>query len=74
MLAPLRFAGQVVLWALDTGLAIAQRVDAWNDRRKANKRAGLTYKDVAHIKAQSEAGTAAARRSAKTVIIPRSKP
>lgn len=71
MLIPLRVAGQLVLWVLDTGFAVAEKIDAWNTRRRANRRAGLSYKDVAHIKAQSEAGAAAARRSAKTKIIRR---
>jgi hypothetical protein len=55
--------------AIELGFDVAAKVVGWNHARKARKAKGLSFKDVAHIKAQSEAG--AARRSAKTVRLER---
>lgn len=67
MSLPFRVAGTLVLRAIDAALGIGIKLDEWLSKRKQEK--GLSFKDVAHIKAQSEAG--AAHRTAKTVVIRR---
>lgn len=63
----MRITWVIVEKAIELGFTIAMKVGNWRKRRKERK--GLSFKDVAHIKAQSEAG--AARRSAKTIRLER---
>ncbi len=63
---PFRVTGTLLLKAIDGALALGIKLDEWLGRRKQKK--GLPLEDVAHIKAQSEAG---ARAVAKTVILPK---
>ncbi len=65
MKLPFRVTGTLVLRAIDAALGLGIQLDDWLSKRKQKK--GLSFKDVAHIKAQSEAG--AAHRTAKTVVI-----
>ena len=63
----MRITWVLVEKAIELGFTIATKIDGWRKKGKAAK--GLSFKDVAHIKAQSEAS--AARRSSKTVRIER---
>lgn len=69
---PLRLAGKLALAGLDW---LIGKVIDYNDRKdakRAEQSKGLTFKDVQNIEKQIAEATA--RRSAKTVIIPRPKP
>ncbi len=69
---PLRLAGKLALAGLDWLIGKAIDYNDRKDAKKAERAKGLTFKDVQNIEKQIAESTA--RRSAKTVVIPRPKP
>lgn len=67
----MRVAWALIEKAITLGFDVAIRLDRYLDERKARKKKGLSYKDVAH---QQEQIASATRSRAPTVVVRRPPP